>query len=181
MPLSLRSLVNNWPLYRYDGRPRAQVNAVASFSVSKIVPIPMFKAIAVQFRFLPYSDISRSFYESTFLFYDITYQDEQDIDHDLGIEIVPGTVKYIQRPSYSQSPCAVACMCLDFAYSWALSLEQRGSGAANISYYVSHNYVRKTPNPPLGRPFRNPLAVPSICKHLLRSSRALSQRNFLRP
>ncbi len=179
--LSLRNLVTNWSSYTYDGRPRTQVNDVASFSLSKIAPIPAFDSIALQFRFLPFSDQSRTFYEVTFLFHEVSYQDEKDELHDLGIQIMPGTVQYIQRPSYSLTPCAVGCMCADFCWTWAHYVNDRGSGAAALSYYPSTGYIRKTPPPPRGRPWRNPNRTASICKHLMIAGRQLSQRGFLRP
>jgi len=181
MALSLKRLVDNWTSYSYNGKPRQQVNPVASFSVSKLAPIPAFDAFAVQFRFLPYSDTSRTFYEVTYLFHDITYVEEQDAEHDLGVEIVPGTVRYINRPSYTRSPVQVSCMCQDFAFCFAVALDRRDSLAANLSYYPSAGYIRRTPPPPSGRPWANEKMVPTICKHLLRSVRTLSQKSFIQP
>ena len=41
-------------------------------------------------------------------------------------------------------------------------------------------YIRKTPPPPVGLPYRNPSNIPMICKHLILLSNVLSSINFYR-
>ena len=157
------------------------LNPVASYSVSKICPIPAFNAIAIQFKFLPYSDARFTYYECTFLHHDMEFQEERDVDHDLAIEVTPGHIMYLQRPSYTQTPTQVACGCADFNWTFAVAVDAVDSGAANVAYYPSYGYRRVTLAPPIGRPFKNPTGTPTLCKHLFRAARACSTRGWFRP
>lgn len=40
-------------------------------------------------------------------------------------------------------------------------------------------YIRKTPPPPEGRPYKNPNHIPGLCKHQLRLIHLLIQNNIL--
>ena len=56
----------------------------------------------------------------------------------------------------------VRCNCPDFQFRFAW--EDRGKQA--LYGGPPKSYVRKTPDPPIGRPYVNPEQIPGICKHL---------------
>src|SRR6185437_13922680 len=58
-------------------RIRDRIRPTAKFELNKIVPTPPADGLAVQFRFLPWSDGSMKYYLTTILLNDIEYQEEE--------------------------------------------------------------------------------------------------------
>jgi len=77
----------------------------------------------------------------------------------------PATKKtyYMNPIRQGESGIRVSCNCPSLRFDFSYELLQQGAlGRKFIPY------TRKTPPPPLGRPYRNPNHIPGACKHILR-------------
>lgn len=157
---------------------RDKVNPTSSFGVTKVVPSPnLGNILAVQYRFNPLTDKSRSYYDSTIVFHGLEFTQTKDDEHPVGIEVFPGQVVYMAKPSFENTDVSVLCLCADYYYTWWYYTMRKRSHAG----VALPAYTRKTAPPPVGMPFRNSSRSPGICKHLLRMTRDLRQKGFLEP
>jgi hypothetical protein len=67
------------------------------------------------------------------------------------------------EPSVARDKVYVRCGCdgFYFYFSWANKKHKALAGT------TMRPYVRKTPPPPLGLPYKNPKEIPGCCKHLI--------------
>lgn len=102
---------------------------------------------------------------------------------DFSAEPKPGFVKapfgseviYFRKPRISENPVALKCSCDDFRFVWEFPLSQKNSLIGSF-----RRYVRKTPPPPVGLPFRNPADHPGFCKHVWNLVGGLKEKKLIR-
>jgi hypothetical protein len=178
--LSCRQLVNNLRSYQSEigymsgvGKNRDHINPTGSFSMTKVAAIPVGGALAVQARFKPWSDRTRSFYDVTIIFNGLEFVDQQDETHDFGIEVTPGKVMWCAKPSYASTPVQIGCFCQDYRHTFFWWDKRVNSYAG----YDFPPYRRKTTT----RGRRNLRGTPSLCKHALAMIKSLGQSGFVIP
>lgn len=114
-------------------------------------------------------------YNSRMLFRDVDYQDADNPN------VV--TFKAVNNEEYHIVPVfrdlhdvELGCTCLDYAWRFWMQNYQKdvqfGQGPSP--------YRRKTPPPPQGRPYANPMEVTGMCKHLIALSQSLEKTGILK-
>ena len=72
-----------------------------------------------------------------------------------------GQAVFFEKPFAERTPVKLKCSCTDFRFRTEKPLHDKKSLIGNW-----RKYIRKTPPPPLGRPFVNPDNIPNFCKHV---------------
>ena len=73
-----------------------------------------------------------------------------------------GTPYYVRKINMQKNPMLVRCTCKDFFHTWRWEDFKYG-----VLYgALGRKYIRKTPPPPQGYPYRNPTHVPGYCRHV---------------
>lgn len=78
------------------------------------------------------------------------------------------------RPDLARNPVRVSCSCP--AYYFYFSYWNK-MGAAHARRPL-RGYVRKTPPPPEGLPYKNPMHLPGACKHILAFANYLNDADY---
>lgn len=73
-----------------------------------------------------------------------------------------GDIYWIEKINLDKQKATIRCDCRDFIYTWAYYDFRTG----NLWGPPPKPYIRKTPAPPVGRPYRNPNGYPGFCKHI---------------
>ncbi len=169
--LTLRQLVESTRAIR------TRFNPTGRASITRLAPVPAGEAFAVQMRIEAVSDASMRYYDSTVVLFDIEYVAQKDPQHPLGVEVTPGQVLFFNRPSMGSTKAQCTCTCKNWYFQWQFYVDRAGS--LSYDYFHGARYVRKTPPPPLGRPYQNPRRVPGVCKHIARLIQIMRDRGFL--
>ena len=114
-------------------------------------------------------------YATTITFNKVDFSGEKDKDHPLTVALGSGETQFIEKLKRSKHPVLVRCTCKDFFFVF---------GRANAKNKVlsgpdSFKYVRKTPPPPEGLPFKNPNDIKGSCKHIKASLQFLQRNKVL--
>lgn len=105
-----------------------------------------------------------SFYRVFLSFGDVQFAEEGDeipSDNTWSLQEYKGMKFYFQKPAADKNPIRVSCTCPDYTIRGAYPNHKSGVHYGPLPKKV----VRKTPAPPEGRPYVNPLNVPILCKH----------------
>lgn len=109
-----------------------------------------------------------SFYDVYLEFQKIQFGEEGDeipSDGTWSVIEYKGTKYFFEKPTIDRNPIRIRCDCGDFQFRGSYEAYKNG-----ILYGGGpKKYVRKTPPPPEGRPYANPLHVPIMCKHIYSS------------
>jgi len=93
------------------------------------------------------------------------------------IKVTDNTGTYfIEPPTANNTEVRVRCSCHDFYFTWGIWNFLQGAIFGN----KPRPYVRKTPSPPQGRPFRNPMHYSGGCKHVWNAVNYLKQNGFMK-
>lgn len=104
-----------------------------------------------------------AFYDIYLEFQNIEYADEPlKADGTWAKVEYKGDTYYYAKPTIDTNPIRIRCSCSDFTHRG--SYEAYKEGILYGGKYPS--YTRKTPPPPEGRPYANPMHVPMMCKHI---------------
>lgn len=83
-------------------------------------------------------------------------------DNTWAVHEYKGEKYYFKKPAIDINPVRIRCSCLDFVHRGMYEAYKNG-----ILYGGPfRHYQRKTPAPPEGRPYANPMHVPMMCKHI---------------
>lgn len=119
---------------------------------------------------LPKNAHKPSYYDVYLEFNQVTFADSIDdgqvkADDTWSVIEYKGEKYYFEKPRIDKNPIRVRCSCDDFRFRF-----EEPCWKAGILYGGTYKrYVRKTPPPPEGRPYANPLGVPGLCKHIYNS------------
>lgn len=69
---------------------------------------------------------------------------------------------WVEKINLRKQKAVVRCDCKDFIFTWSYSDFKH----ACLWGPPPKKYIRKTPPPPKGRPYRNPSQFPGYCKHI---------------
>ncbi|MGI0075925.1 MAG: hypothetical protein ACREAU_00785 [Nitrosopumilaceae archaeon] len=107
-------------------------------------------------------------YKTTVGFSKVTFEKE-NTDSNVTFKASDGQDYNIIPIKLGVNNVRVRCQCLDFYYRFG------GFDYTDKSLYgrAPKPYVRKTPPPPIGRPFVNPMKTPGVCKHIMKTIKAL--------
>ena len=169
--LNLRQLIESTRILQ------SRLYQVGNFSITRLAPVPMTGAFAVQARFQSLTDPHLRYYDTTIILFDLEYVETRDGNHPLSVEVTPGKYLYFPRPQMSRNGAAVTCQCSDFYFRWKFALDRAGN--LGFDYWHGIVYRRRTPPPPIGRPYQNPNNVPGCCKHIINLARRMQQAGFL--
>lgn len=86
-----------------------------------------------------------------------------------------GSTYYIEKPKLSKTTIRVRCSCKDFYFCFSLWDYQTRC----IVGPKPKKYTRKTPAPPVGRPYRNPKKFPGLCKHVFNALEYLKSKGYV--
>ena len=112
----------------------------------------------------------------TMSFYSVDYSDVPDKEHPLTVRTGKGETKGMELLSLSKNPIQVRCSCEDFYYTaWYYDKRHKVLLGPKMK-----PYVRKTPPPPAGLPYRNPRKLPIFCKHILQLVNRLRAEKILK-
>lgn len=83
---------------------------------------------------------------------------------------------WVEKPNPNTGSFRVRCSCHDHYFTW---------GWWNFIHDACFGvrprpYKRKTPPPPKGYPYRNPLKIVGICRHIVNSVRLLQAKNLFK-
>lgn len=174
MDVDLRTL-QDLILSAEEARPNFAANLkTGAFSIERLGALPMANILLCHARFNAISDETRSSYETLIAFHNIKMQQKSDSDHPFGIEVL-GQVRWATRPVINKTPVKVTCSCADFYFMWW----KWNSNTNALAGPDFDKYERKTPDPPVGRPYKNPGQHEGLCKHLVVLTRELVQEKFV--
>lgn len=114
-------------------------------------------------------------YNSRMLFRDVEYLDA-DSDLVVSFKATNGQDYHIVPVFRDLHGVELSCTCMDYAWRFWMQNYQKdtqfGQGPGP--------YRRKTPPPPEGRPYANPMEVTGMCKHLIKLSDELQKTGILK-
>jgi len=107
------------------------------------------------------TDPSRKAYPIVVTFFGVSSREKQDKLFKIPVEL-GGQKVYIKQLSVADNPVSVRCGCQNFFWMWNwYDFKNKALSGPRVP-----PYKRKTPPPPEGRAFQNPIQVPGLCKHL---------------
>lgn len=116
-------------------------------------------------------------YQLTLIAYSIQSASSMDSSHTIPYTHEKTREQAFLTPiHYRKTSCAVRCSCPDYRFTWA-EWNKRNKSLAGRNF---PKYVRKTPPPPRGRPYRNPDEAPGLCKHLIEFITRLSHQGLIK-
>lgn len=81
---------------------------------------------------------------------------------------------YTEPPELDKNPVRVSCSCpAYYYYFWYANKQAKAHSRGNL-----RPYIRKTPPPPAGLPYKNPDKIPGLCKHLIAFSNYLNLGDY---
>lgn len=83
---------------------------------------------------------------------------------------------YVEKPVSRKTPCVFRCTCKDWYFVCSYSAWKHKV----IFGAKAKPYIRKTPAPPVGYPYRNPKLVVIFCKHTLLSTILMSKNGLFK-
>ncbi len=132
--------------------------------------IPFVGTNSIMFNFTFHGMTEKSIHSTNLLFLGCKIVNEPPQDPSSWIKVpYNGIDYYIRKVSLGGQGCLVRCSCTDFRHTFAYPNYSKGA----LFGPRPQAYVRKTPNPPLGRPPRNPGNHAGICKHLANAAQLL--------
>lgn len=153
-------------------KTRARQHRVNMVNVTKVeyFPYPMQNALLISAQVRG----EERTYNSRMLFRDVEFLDA-DTETDVTFKATNNEEYHIMPLSRRLHDVELSCTCMD--YSWRFWMQnyqqdtQFGKGPSP--------YRRKTPPPPQGRPYANPMEVTGMCKHLIKLADNLEQIGIL--
>jgi hypothetical protein len=154
-------------------RAKARQNRVNMVNVTKteFFPYPQQYALLVR------ADVrgETRTYNTRMLFRDVDYQDA-DNENVVTFKATNGEDYHIVPVFRDLHNVELSCTCMDYAWRFWMQNYQKdtqfGQGPGP--------YRRKTPPPPQGRPYANPMEVTGMCKHLIKLSEQLEKDGILK-
>ena len=113
-------------------------------------------------------------YKVSIQFFGMDCVDVQSRARPMPLKLQDGKTVYCQQFSYQDTPVLVRCTCPDFRFVWSW-----WDNSIRSLLGPPKHYTRKTPPPPAGRPFANPVKTPGLCKHLIEFSLRLNQEGIV--
>ena len=82
---------------------------------------------------------------------------------------------YIRKIDVKKNPMLVRCSCKDYFFTW------RWENFKYNALYgaLGRKYIRKTPPPPAGYPYRNPTKVTGFCRHIYQVMMLLKNNDWM--
>lgn len=155
-----------------QGKP---VNPSHMTKVQTLAAIPVGQVFVCEARFKPLTELKMPFHQCTIVFHDMEFVLEKDAAHPVTVELEPGKIVYMNKPSVSKTKCKVRCTCAWYYFAGWFADNKRQAHAGTFM----PRYIRKTPPPPIGRAYVNPSLTPNVCKHLLNFAIYLQQRKVI--
>ena len=116
--------------------------------------LPRFKYVS--FDCLTHNKDTHGHYKTSIFFYNVNGNKPED------------------TPSLSKNPVRVSCSCPAYYYYFSYYNKMGGAHARR----PLKGYVRKTPPPPVGRPFTNEPKLAGACKHVLAFANYLHDNDY---
>ena len=115
---------------------------------------PRFKYVS--FDCTTFNKDTRKHYKTAIFFYNVAGDSPED------------------APDLAKNPVRVACSCPAYYFYFSYWNKMGGAHARR----PLRGYVRKTPPPPEGLPFKNPDHLPGACKHILAFANYLHEADY---
>lgn len=194
MPLTLQKV------FAERSKMRTKTPNTAFLGVKKVIALPVANFLAVRAEFgVLTGEKGRPNYDTVIAFQNLSVVDEQDMLHDLRVDIAPGMTSWLQRPSFTQTDIKVTCTCADFYWTWWYFINTKGALAGSAfpaPYQVTGHPVRVTDGGAYGSPLqqhgvgtegrwgyssipRNPNQLPGCCKHIVELGKFLIQKKWI--
>lgn len=149
-------------LERSTKRLRSKQNRIGSVQLLEINPLSTNKQVIIKSQVFAMTPGAFP-YQQTLVFSGVDFVEKKDKEHPLPVTLRNGNLVFAEELNSQTHPMQLRCSCPDFKWTWAWF-------DAKEKVLVGKRpepYVRKTPPPPEGLPFRNPIKVPGMCKHLI--------------
>lgn len=194
MPSYIQGLATCSDLIQWRNRLRLTVPVAQQARLVQAAPIVPASSLMFLYRFDPTTDPKpidmvtkrlMDHYDTLLLFPHLNFSTTRQGTYNYPVEVMPGVFQYIQRPSVNRNPVQVVCSCRDYYFSWdyfngliyartgpAFQPYTRTDGLANGTPAYVDRFGTYHPQP-------NPLGVPGICKHLVKSIEDLIRQRFL--
>ncbi len=153
---------------------RPQQNAKGRTEFVSVNPVPRNKQLIFKMTTTAMTP-GRGAYNQTLIFHKIDFNDRLADKYPLKVSTKDGSFVYAGKLSGAETPVSVRCNCEDFYYMWWYHDNQKKALAGP----KMKPYVRKTPPPPEGYPYRNPGEVPGVCKHCIGAFEDLIKKRLL--
>lgn len=154
------------------GKP---INPTRMTKVQTLAAIPVGNMFVCEARFQPLTELTMPFHQATIVFHNMEFVLQKDPDHPVTVELEPGRIVYMNKPSVSKNQCKVRCTCAWYYFaSWFANKKRQVFAGTDMP-----KYVRKTPPPPYGRAYVNPGMIPNICKHTTAFAVYLQQKKVI--
>lgn len=114
-------------------------------------------------------------YKPQIVFYQVDFTNEEDKEHPLSAYTKTGDLVWSEQLKSFKHPVMVRCSCLDFFFRWGYPDARKSALTGKDNF----RYTRKTPAPPVGRPYQNPKNLPGFCKHVVGLWELLQKRRLL--
>jgi len=153
-------------------KKRQKISNTVSISNIRYTAYPMQHAVQVEAS----ARGSTGNYEPIILFTDVEFQ-EADTPNVITFKAINGEEYHVSPVSRRMNNVEMSCDCMDYQWRFASQNYQKDTQFGQ----PPPPYQRKTPLPPAGRPYANPMEVSGMCKHMVRFADQLQQVGLLIP
>jgi hypothetical protein len=148
----------------FDGR---NLKSAPTVTISNVELIPMIGMNSLMIRSGGMGSEPSKPHVQIVQLYDIHFSDKPIVGHIQAVDTKTRKPFWFKPAAAKVNRTAIWCNCGDFQWRCAWSIDHRFHAlAAKLANEIA-GYVRKTPDPPVGRPYGNPGDVPTGCKHTL--------------
>lgn len=140
-----------------------------------IIPSPGLKKVVYTGNVVSEED-STELYRVSVEFFEVKFNDAQSKQYPISAKSSDGkSTIFFKAPNIVYQPIKLKCQCLDFRFRWEKELFDKKGLIGNW-----RRYKRKTPPPPVGYPYVNPLHLAGFCKHIQTFMVKLNTKSLIR-
>lgn len=163
-------------LFQGTQKLRTNINDTNSFGVVQTAGSPnglLGNTLGIEAKFNSLTDKTRAYYRTMIVFHGLSFTFTSDMEHQIRIEVFPGSFVWTSKPQVSKTDVSVRCTCADYYYTWWYYNKVEGGLAG--SDFPRYKKVANSNRGP-----RNPAKTAGVCKHILVLANHLASKGWLK-